>query len=473
MKKVMYWLSMVLLIVWFLPAIAQQSEGRSSIGIFGSETKLIGGDHDDAVISPWFGLMFTHSFTKKLGVELSAAAGWSRPRESSESGLMSYLTLRSGTPFRTFLYPITANLRYYFRPDARFTPYVTGGVGALFWDLRDVSQENNLFPIPPSGESLSGSQMNAMADVGVGAEIYLSDAVGLDVSVRYGQLFDQDLDMSGYNDVNTGVLEARLGVHFYFGGWKDTDLDGIEDKLDRCVKEAEDFDHFQDEDGCPDLDNDEDGVPDVNDKCPLKAEDKDGYQDDDGCPDPDNDSDGIIDVQDQCPNKAEDKDQFQDEDGCPDADNDGDGIPDVQDKCPNQAETVNGYQDEDGCPDKKPEVMLEKETPIVLKGVTFKTGSAKLTEEAKATLEKVYRTLRDHPEIKIEIRGYTDNVGKRSYNIWLSKQRAEAVKQFLVKRGIDPNRIRAVGLGPDHPIASNKTPEGRAKNRRIEFVRIQ
>ncbi|HEY0253868.1 MAG TPA: outer membrane beta-barrel protein, partial [Kofleriaceae bacterium] len=84
----------------------------------------------------------------------------------------------------------------------------------------------------------------------------------------------------------------------------------------------------------PPLDTDGDGIPDATDKCPKEPEDKDGFQDEDGCPDPDNDGDGIPDATDKCPLEAEDKDNFQDDDGCPDPDNDDDGIPDAADKCP-------------------------------------------------------------------------------------------------------------------------------------------
>ena len=101
----------------------------------------------------------------------------------------------------------------------------------------------------------------------------------------------------------------------------------------------------------PDLDADGDGIIDRLDRCPREPEDKDGFQDADGCPDPDNDHDGIPDALDKCPNEAEDKDGFQDTDGCPDPDNDGDGIPDARDKCPNEPETINGKEDADGCPD--------------------------------------------------------------------------------------------------------------------------
>ncbi len=101
-------------------------------------------------------------------------------------------------------------------------------------------------------------------------------------------------------------------------------------------------------------DSDGDGVTDDKDLCPEGDEDYDGFEDEDGCPDYDNDFDGLYDSQDECPNEAEDFDGFEDEDGCPDLDNDSDGIPDQHDKCPNKPETINGYKDEDGCPDQKP-----------------------------------------------------------------------------------------------------------------------
>lgn len=142
----------------------------------------------------------------------------------------------------------------------------------------------------------------------------------------------------------------------------DNDLDKIPDSRDKCPLQAEDRDNFQDEDGCPEPDNDGDGIPDEKDKCPGQSEDKDNYQDEDGCPDLDNDGDKINDDVDRCPFKQEDHDSFEDEDGCPDVDNDRDGIPDHLDRCPLQAEVVNGVDDGDGCPDAAPtyEELKEK-----------------------------------------------------------------------------------------------------------------
>ncbi|NOZ87543.1 MAG: OmpA family protein [Deltaproteobacteria bacterium] len=144
---------------------------------------------------------------------------------------------------------------------------------------------------------------------------------------------------------------ARLGFTFQSPGQDDRDHDGIRNRVDKCPDNAEDKDGFEDEDGCPDIDNDKDGIKDSNDKCPDNAEDKDGFEDEDGCPDIDNDKDGIRDSDDKCPDNAEDKDGFEDEDGCPDIDNDKDGIKDSDDKCPNEAETLNKVHDLDGCPE--------------------------------------------------------------------------------------------------------------------------
>ena len=210
-------------------------------------------------------------------------------------------------------------------------------------------------------------------------------------------------------------------------------------------------------------DRDNDGIPDDQDACPDLAEDYDSYEDFDGCPDLDNDEDGIEDIADRCPDEPEDMDGFQDEDGCPDLDNDGDGIPDVRDGCPDEPETWNGFQDEDGCPD------VAISLPSVI--IPFASGSATLPGSgAYHGLDPVEAALRANPALRLEIQGYTDSVGDEGANLRLSTRRAESVMADLVARGIDPGRLRVRGFGEAHPAASNDTAAGRARNRRIEFV---
>jgi outer membrane protein OmpA-like peptidoglycan-associated protein len=155
------------------------------------------------------------------------------------------------------------------------------------------------------------------------------------------------------NGYGTPVFRAYVGYTFTLipSKTRDRDRDGVEDTLDRCPKEPEDLDGFEDEDGCPDADNDRDGVADAADRCPRDAEDRDGFEDGDGCPDADNDRDGIEDTADRCPSDPESKNGVEDADGCPEPDTDGDGLVDPADRCPKEPELKNGIEDEDGCPE--------------------------------------------------------------------------------------------------------------------------
>ncbi len=303
-----------------------------------------------------------------------------------------------------------------------------------------------------------------------------------------------DWTRGGY-DYSTKAI-PRFGVQASLG-WRgilkedDTDGDGIIDKNDPCPEETEDMDGFKDIDGCPDPDNDgdgfsddrdrcpdtagtedgcpvydhdRDGVSDSVDKCPENSEDMDGFEDKDGCPDLDNDNDGVIDTKDDCPDKAEDNDGFGDSDGCPDPDNDEDGIPDVEDNCPG----VRGLSENRGCPKTK-EISRGK---LILNGVTFQAGKAVLTSNSFTIIDQVCESLAEWPEVKLEIQGHTDNFGNAMANLRLSQQRADAVKAYMIRKNIAPDRLRAVGYGEEFPIADNHTAEGREKNRRVELRRI-
>ena len=242
--------------------------------------------------------------------------------------------------------------------------------------------------------------------------------------------------------------------------------------IDKCPTQPEDYDGYKDDDGCPDYDNDNDGIPDSLDKCPNAPEDFDQFQDKDGCPDYDNDHDGIPDSLDKCPNEPEDIDGFEDKDGCPDYDNDKDGIPDTLDKCPNEPETYNGYKDEDGCPDTlpKPTPKEEKALNKALRAINFKTASAELTTDSYTALLSIANFLKQYPYLRYEVQGHTDSRGNDDYNLLLSAARAASVRYYLVgQQNIPDSTLIAIGYGKTRPIATNKTAQGRALNRRVEF----
>jgi OOP family OmpA-OmpF porin len=114
----------------------------------------------------------------------------------------------------------------------------------------------------------------------------------------------------------------------------------------------------------------------------------------------------------------------------------------------------------------KPVAAVEK---WVLVGVNFDFNSAKITPDSYPILYDAAKTLLLYPNMKVEIQGYTDNIGSESYNNKLSQLRADAVKKYLVSKGISASRLTATGFGESNPLADNKTAEGRAMNRRIEF----
>ena len=253
----------------------------------------------------------------------------------------------------------------------------------------------------------------------------------------------------------------------------DNDRDGIPDEEDKCPNEPEDKDGIEDGDGCPEadvLDRDGDGIPDSKDKCPDDPEDKDNFEDEDGCPDPDNDKDGILDVDDLCPNKPEDKDGFEDKDGCPDPDNDKDRILDKDDACPNEPETYNGYQDEDGCPDKG-KVIVHKGRIEILEKIYFETDKAVIKPVSYPILDAVAKTLKGNPQILlIEIQGHADERGSDDHNMKLTSDRAHSVKAYIVNKGLDAVRLSAKGYGETRPVDKAHNEEAWSKNRRVEFV---
>ena len=253
---------------------------------------------------------------------------------------------------------------------------------------------------------------------------------------------------------------AAIGYVDSLGCELDTDGDGISDYMDECGETPEAAYGRVDEKGCP-LDTDGDGIADYMDECANTPAEAGVAVDAKGCP-LDTDGDGVADYLDHCPNTPAAAIGHVDTNGC-ELDSDGDGVPDYMDECP----LVEGTRANKGCPEVKREVrkLLQK----AMQGIEFETGKAAIKKKSFALLDEIATIFIENSNYMIEIQGHTDNTGKAEVNKRISQQRAEAVKKYLEKKGVDGSRMTAVGYGQDEPIADNKTAAGRQKNRRVEF----
>ncbi len=358
-------------------------------------------------------------------------------------------------------------------------------------------------------------------EVAVPMSLYQYNQFRIGLALRLASLVigsDKFGSLLGLSDL--GGMDFYTSLKFTLGRRKirDQDGDGVSDKKDKCPKDrgtwatmgCPDRDHdgiMDSEDDCPDVaglakfkgcpDTDGDGIPDKDDDCPTVPglaqfkgcpdTDGDGIPDkDDDCPNipglvqfrgcPDTDGDGIPDIQDSCPTVA----GLIALHGCPDTD--GDGITDLQDSCPLVAGPISNH----GCPlvekiiekPKEPvKVELTKEEQEVInkvfKNLEFETGKAIIRESSFASLGELSDLMKRKTSFKLLVDGHTDNVGGKIPNQKLSQARADAVKKHLTDKGVDGGRITTKGYGLTKPVASNKTPEGRQKNRRVEFTVVE
>ncbi len=334
-----------------------------------------------------------------------------------------------------------------------------------------------------AGYTMFGANGYPTFNPGLGVTFWLTKNIGLALESTYkaGQLIGGDRSSSDVKiPSEPSHFQHSLGITFQFGG-KDTDGDGIYDKNDACPEVA----GLKQFNGCPDTDGD--GIIDGSDSCPTEfglaslngCPDKDGDKiadKDDACPDvagllsfkgcPDTDGDGIADKDDKCPKEVGPKSNG----GCPILDSDKDGVVDKDDDCP----TVAGLASNKGCPE-EPVVIITKEVIEKLKiqarsiffnpgKATFKNGDA----STGASLGGITEILSAYPNNKFVVEGHTDSDGSNVANQKLSEDRANAVRNFLIEKGVKAENINAIGFGETKPVGSNKTSAGKAKNRRTE-----
>jgi outer membrane protein OmpA-like peptidoglycan-associated protein len=395
--------------------------------------------------------------------------------------------------------------------------YLFGGIGGLYYNVKEPPKQ-----FTPEADSVGWV---AVAPAGGGVQLKITDHVSLDISGGYNFTNTDDLNRvrAGKDD---GYFSGMAGFTWTLeSGGADPDNDGLINKLEKQLGtnknnpdtdgdkllDGEEFHRYQSEPLVVDTEND--GLDDFVEVKNYNTNPRKADTDDDGLIDrdevlvyttnpltPDSDIDGLNDYEEVMTHKTDPKK----------ADTDGEGLKDGEEVKQYQTDPLNADTDADGLSDREeilayktdpknsdtdggtvndgPEVKrgtdplnadddiileVEEGAPIVLEGVTFATGRADITPSSAAILELAYRTMNAYPDMVVEIRGYTDNTGSRSTNIRLSQRRADSVRLWLIGRGVDSGRIIAKGYGPDNPIASNNTREGRAQNRRIEFYRIK
>ncbi len=368
---------------------------------------------------------------------------------------------------------------YLLKRDSRVAPYLFLGYGFSWFNKNSgripyTEYEDGSHAHLPIGGGLKfkvgdNSEINARAAYRrstVDAPNYMQYAIGVSFSLSK----KKDSDGDGIYDKEDACPNTAGPAENRGCPWPDTDGDGVLDKDDQCPTEAGTLN------GCPDSDND--GIKDSEDACPNAA----GPAGNNGCPD--TDGDGLLDKDDQCPNQAGPSGN----NGCPWPDADGDGVPDKDDNCPNVAGDRNGCPDSDGdgildkddncprtaglaanngCPKVKEEV--KEVLALAVKNIQFNSGSDVLRASSYSSLDQVVELMSNDTSFNLKLSGYTDNTGNPDSNLELSKRRANAVKNYLVQKGISGDRLSADGFGIANPVADNNTREGRAANRRVEL----
>lgn len=318
---------------------------------------------------------------------------------------------------------------YHFMPDGRLVPYITLGVGGIHYTKGlDASID------PETYEKYESDRF--AVDYGAGLKFFLTDNIALQADVRHALSLNsrQDNPHHIHNDLLTSI-----GFNFNFGGVKKEEPPP---KIEETPPPAP-----VDISG----DNDKDGVPNHLDKCPQSPA---GVTvDQSGCI-PDSDNDGILDYEDNCSGTPQGAKV--DSDGCP-PDSDFDGVSDYMDRCPN---TPHGaLVDKNGCVSQKKSMLLKLE---------FDPGKALIRNKYHKEIKRVADFMIKNSNVTATIAGHTADIGNRENNIRLSKDRANSVRNYLIKYfGINASRIKVIGYGPDRPIASNKTKEGQQRNRRV------
>ena len=474
-------------------ASSQTEDKKWNIGIHGGLTQYNGDRGQEFYSTSQASYAFASlSLSRYLGKHFDASLFITRGELGNVEAKTAWTPAGDQNRFLTRMNTANLLLRYNLLSSKYvIRPYLYAGAGVIMHeDYQTVNDERYDYALPSFGGGLN---------------IRLTSVISLQLQESFMYTTADDIDFAvggGYND---GYLFHTAGLTFNLGKKKDADKDGIADKNDKCPntptavavdtkgcpldRDADGVADYQDdcadiaglaslkgcpdkdmdgiadkEDRCPDIfgtvvlkgcpDTDADGIADIDDKC---AGTKTGYKvDETGCPF-DNDKDGLINEEDLCPEVAGIL-AFK---GCPDTD--GDGVSDLTDRCPN----VKGTIENKGCPEIA-KVDFQRITVIASK-IYFETASAKLKLISNSQLDDLAEILKRNEAVNLTIEGHTDNVGDDAYNMTLSQQRTESVRDYLISKGISATRLTAIGYGETKPVDDNKKAAGKAKNRRVEL----
>lgn len=401
--------------------------------------------------------------------ELSFERNWSiqvEPRFIQKGTNFGNITVTRTNPIPSGTTDAMFRLNYFELPllikakfeEPNFNPFVLGGPTFGFINSAKVEAPGTHVLSRPGTSTLDiegdVSSLEVGLEIGGGVEFALTPTLGLLVMARYSQglldVYSNPIIPSTKSygiSITTGLLfnliervsEFAAAAPEPIKDQVDSDGDGLFDNDEIRIYKTNPYNS----------DSDGDGLTDGDELQQYKTNPLNG----------DTDEDGLTD----------DKEVLSYKTNPLDPDTDHGSITDGQE--------VNRGSDpllaDDDLPKIKAEPELEVGKSIVLEGIVFQTSKSEITSTSAANLEKAFNILYQNPEIAVEIRGHTDNVGNHNYNLKLSLSRAEAVREYLVRRGIDPQRISSRGFGFAKPIVPNDTPEGRQKNRRIEFYRVR